>query len=669
MPMRSQIQKSIELADTAYQRGLCDQAVNQLLAAVQENPTAGELYLKLSEILVDSERYEDTLNFLAQIPTAYMTDYAFCILGFCHEALGDDAAAETSAESALRLNIDSALAYTLKGHIAARSGNWASAEGHYRKAVSCDAGCGLAYLMLGLLKWEQGNRPAAMNDFENAFTREPTDRRIATQYYSTAVALTEFDRAIASFRAALIQRRHNRRLRFLLIDLLLRKGDLEEAMGHIEAAMAEFGIDDGLLAAALAVRGRLDALPRVETTDKGCSVSLCMIVKNEEEHLARCLHSAKPIVAEIIVVDTGSTDRTKEIAKAFGARVFEVAWVNDFSIARNSSLSKASGDWIFVLDADEIVSSKDYEKFRALIGRQPSEPCAFSIQTRNYTLHSNTIGLMLNTGEYAEEEGIGWFPSDKVRLFRNDSRIRFVNPVHELVEPSLKELGIPICSCDIPVHHFGKLHEAKTQEKTKAYRDLGKKKLKKNCRSLAALRELAIQSAQVGRHEDAIRLWKDYLKLQPQSDEAQLNLGGAYWNCKRYRKATHCAEKALRLNPTSKEAKFNLAIAILMRGRAGEAKSILQGLLEEHRDYPAAQFMLCVASACVGDAVQAAAQIAKIRTTALGSYLGESFLDLAKRFFSASQLDYARRALETAVAHNYGNNEIFSLLEDIRAAA
>ena len=173
----------------------------------------------------------------------------------------------------------------------------------------------------------------------------------------------------------------------------------------------------------------------------------------------------------------------------------------------------------------------------------------------------------------------------------------------------------------------------------------------------------------MGRHEDAIRLWKECLKLQPHSDEAQINLGSAYWNCKHYREAAHCAQKALRLNPASKEAKFNLAIAILMSGRAGEAQSILQGLLEEYRDYPAARFMLCVAGACVGDAGQVEAQIAKIQATALGPYLGESFLDVAKRFFSSSQLDYARLSLETAVAHNYGNAEIFSLLEDIRAAA
>ncbi|RPI67925.1 MAG: glycosyltransferase family 2 protein, partial [Geobacteraceae bacterium] len=96
----------------------------------------------------------------------------------------------------------------------------------------------------------------------------------------------------------------------------------------------------------------------------GGSVSLCMIVKNEQSHLARCLRSVKPLVDEMIVVDTGSSDRTQDIAKIFGAKVFEFPWNNDFSKARNFSLSKAAGNWILVLDADETISVKDDEEFR-----------------------------------------------------------------------------------------------------------------------------------------------------------------------------------------------------------------------------------------------------------------------------------------------------------------
>lgn len=90
-------------------------------------------------------------------------------------------------------------------------------------------------------------------------------------------------------------------------------------------------------------------------------VSLTMIVKNEERCLARCLESVKPWVDEMIVLDTGSTDRTKEIAREFGATVYERRWTNDFAAARNAALAKSDADWNLVLDADEwIVEGGQY---------------------------------------------------------------------------------------------------------------------------------------------------------------------------------------------------------------------------------------------------------------------------------------------------------------------
>ena len=138
----------------------------------------------------------------------------------------------------------------------------------------------------------------------------------------------------------------------------LRQEKNEAAMERIEKSIAHFGMDEGMMKAALEVRKKIGPREIPEKGEKG-TVSLCMIVKDEEKYLARCLQSAKTIVDEMIVVDTGSSDRTKELATIFGAKVFDFAWENDFSSARNYSLSKASGDWILVLDADEMISEKD----------------------------------------------------------------------------------------------------------------------------------------------------------------------------------------------------------------------------------------------------------------------------------------------------------------------
>lgn len=96
------------------------------------------------------------------------------------------------------------------------------------------------------------------------------------------------------------------------------------------------------------------------------TVSLCMIVKNEEKILRRCLDSIKGLMDEIIIVDTGSTDRTKEIASEYTDKLFDFEWIHDFSAARNFAFSKASCDYIYSADADEVVNEENYEKFREL---------------------------------------------------------------------------------------------------------------------------------------------------------------------------------------------------------------------------------------------------------------------------------------------------------------
>ena len=93
------------------------------------------------------------------------------------------------------------------------------------------------------------------------------------------------------------------------------------------------------------------------------TVSLCMIVRNEEDVLGRCLESVKDIVDEIIIVDTGSTDKTKEIAGRFTNAVYDFPWIDDFSAARNFSFSKATMDYQMWLDADDVIEKRTGRNF------------------------------------------------------------------------------------------------------------------------------------------------------------------------------------------------------------------------------------------------------------------------------------------------------------------
>jgi glycosyltransferase involved in cell wall biosynthesis len=150
------------------------------------------------------------------------------------------------------------------------------------------------------------------------------------------------------------------------------------------------------------------------------TISLCMIVKDEESMLGQCLAAAKDHVDEIIVVDTGSTDRTIEIAREHGATVLETTWTGDFSAARNVSFDAATSDWILYLDADEVLTDGDGPRLRELAGRTWRE--AF------YLIETNHTGDM--------EDGTA-VTHNALRVFRNRPEYRFEGRIHEQIAHTL----------------------------------------------------------------------------------------------------------------------------------------------------------------------------------------------------------------------------------------
>lgn len=148
------------------------------------------------------------------------------------------------------------------------------------------------------------------------------------------------------------------------------------------------------------------------------TISLCMIVKNEEDTLERCLSSVHDLVDEIIIIDTGSTDQTKEIAKKFTNRIYDFEWCDDFSKARNFSFSFATKDYILWLDADDFLKEHNRQQFQVLKNTLDSQ---VDVVLMKYEMSSNVDGSIRST--FMRE-----------RLLKRSKNFKWQDPIHEYID-------------------------------------------------------------------------------------------------------------------------------------------------------------------------------------------------------------------------------------------
>lgn len=190
-------------------------------------------------------------------------------------------------------------------------------------------------------------------------------------------------------------------------------------------------------------------------------ISVCIITKNEAENLEKCLAALQPYNFEIVVVDTGSTDNSKEIALKYTDRVYDFEWINDFSAARNFAVSRASHNVILSLDTDEFVKELDLEELERLIQENPKS--AGSVEMLNY---------------FEEDNGSIQYQTAMLDRLFNRRYYHFENPIHEVLSPIA---NIPYTSYRIPivVEHVGYLGSKEfLDEKSLRNMELLRKELK-----------------------------------------------------------------------------------------------------------------------------------------------------------------------------------------------
>jgi len=163
------------------------------------------------------------------------------------------------------------------------------------------------------------------------------------------------------------------------------------------------------------------------------SISVCMIVKNEEAVLKRCLDSLKGIADEIIIVDTGSTDRTKEIAALYTSRIYDFTWIYDFAAARNFAFSKATKEYIYSADADEVLEEPDRQKFLML---------------KQALLPEIEIVEMIYVNPADCNMVYNFTREPRPKLFKRLREFRWIDPIHETVA-----LAPLVYSSDIEIQH------------------------------------------------------------------------------------------------------------------------------------------------------------------------------------------------------------------------
>lgn len=264
---------------------------------------------------------------------------------------------------------------------------------------------------------------------------------------------------------------------------------------------------------------------------KAADISLCMIVRDEERVLGDCLRSALPYFREIIVVDTGSRDRTREIARSHGAQVHEFPWVDSFSAARNESLKYARGNWIFWMDADDTLPPLSGEALvRAALGA-PEKVVGFVVPV-----------------QFTDDAG-GGTRVDHVKLFRNLPGLRFEFRIHEQILQSLRRTGGEIERCEAVVLHSGYDTSEEGQRKKRA-RDFGllKLDLRENPNHPFVLFNIGMTYHYTGDHARAARWLRKCIGASP---AGQTHLSRAYVMLGASLRELGSAEDALRTFDTA----------------------------------------------------------------------------------------------------------------------
>ncbi len=320
------------------------------------------------------------------------------------------------------------------------------------------------------------------------------------------------------------------------------------------------------------------------------TLTLCIITKNEEKYLEQCINSVKSIVDEIIAVDTGSTDRTKEIAKKFNAKIYDFEWSDSFSAAKNEALSRATKDWILVMDADEVIEEKCLEKIKNAI-ENPDGNAAFSLDQRSYIMLPFE-GAEKNNSNFEPVKNYPYYISHHLaRLLKNKIGLEFRHRVHELLEDSIREKKLKFSKLDVILHHFGSVKDEKNiKEKAELYKKLIFRQLEDEPNNPRYNYQAARMFLGEGNFASALKYFESTARTSPNYRLVFSEIAKIYLEMRDFNRAVEFFRKSIKQKPDDISGYNNLAVAYMMMGRLEDARKLLEEQLKKHPGNKALKF-------------------------------------------------------------------------------
>ncbi|MFP4542592.1 MAG: glycosyltransferase [Candidatus Kapaibacterium sp.] len=482
--------------------------------------------------------------------------------------------------------------------IAFSAGNRETAKERALDSIAADASQSYPYYLLGEIATSDRNFAAALNFYQNAayFSRNDIRENKLSGDFSINSAdlifrigrsyagMNKLNDSLQTFLECLVTYPNDVNCLIGAANISHRLGQNDKALFYLEKAGKIAPERKEIFSFIKKIKaGR-------ERSAAGVSgkklLSLCMIVKNEEDNIESCIRSAKEAVDEVIVVDTGSEDKTMAIAEKAGAKVYTFPWQDDFSLARNESIKRATGEWILYLDADERLKVEYPQKLREFLTGMDSETGGVNCIIES--AHSQLDG--------SADVHRGGYP----RIFRNLGypKVKFTGRVHEQITPSIIDAGKSIINSDVVIEHLGYNRSREDMEKKiRRNYDMLLRHVREeplNGYAWFQLGQTLGQMKLIKEAEDAVRFAINCGNLSNTVyASAAATMAQFAGNKKNFEEALSWAEKSLEKAPGQLYSLSLKAYSLLHLGRAEEAKSQFEQLLElkkQKRGMPKAGF-------------------------------------------------------------------------------